>query len=200
VPAEFPDNLKPPFRRAVPDDAPILAELVNYAGEGMPLHLWTGMAGEGQSGWNAGVARARRETGSFSYRNAIMIEADGVPAGCLIGYAIPEEIEPIPPDFPPLVRRLQELENLACGTWYVNVLAVRPPHRGQGLGGKLLGLADALGRDAGARGMSVIVADRNAGARRLYKRCGYRETCDRAMVKDRWSVDSTRWVPMTRMF
>ena len=35
---------------------------------------------------------------------------------------------------------LQELENLAPGTWYVNVLAVHPPFRGLGLGTKLLGL------------------------------------------------------------
>ncbi len=76
------DTLEAPFRRGQPDDAPVLAELVNYAGEGLPLHLWSGMAADGQSGWDVGVARARRETGSFSYRNAIMIEADGAPAGC----------------------------------------------------------------------------------------------------------------------
>lgn len=200
MPTDLPDDLKPPFRRAVPDDAPILAELVNYAGEGLPLHLWGGMAGDGESALDVGVARARRETGSFSYRNAIVIERDGEAAGCLIGYAIPEQPEPIPPDFPALVRPLQELENLAPGTWYVNVLAVRPQHRGHGLGGKLLDLADAFGQDAGCRGMSVIVADRNADARRLYERCGYRETADRAMVKEGWSVDSTRWVLMTKMF
>ena len=77
------DKLEAPFRRGQPDDAPVLAELINYAGEGMALHLWTGMASPGQSGWDVGVARARLETGSFSYRNAIMIEADGAPAGCM---------------------------------------------------------------------------------------------------------------------
>jgi len=194
------DKLEAPFRRGQPDDAPVLAELVNYAGEGMPLHLWTGMAAEGQSGWDVGVARARRETGGFSYRNAIMIEADGAPAGCLIGYAIPEEADQIPPDFPPLVRPLQELENLAPGTWYVNVLAVRPQHRGQGLGGKLLELAERIGRAAGARGMSVIVADRNEGARRLYEQHGYKEAAKRAMVKNGWSVESDNWLLMTNSF
>jgi len=194
------DKLEAPFRRGHPDDAHVLAELVNYAGEGMPLHLWTGMAEEGQSGWDVGVARARRETGGFSYRNAIMIEADGAPAGCLIGYAIPEKVEPIPSDFPPLVRPLQELENLAPGTWYVNVLAVRPQHRGQGLGGKLLELAERIGRAAGARGMSVIVADRNEGARRLYEQHKYKEAAKRAMVKNGWSVESDNWLLMTNSF
>lgn len=194
------DKLEAPFRRGQPDDAPVLAELVNYAGEGMPLHLWTGMAEEGQSGWDVGVARARRETGGFSYRNAIMIEADGAPAGCLIGYAIPEKVEPIPSDFPPLVRPLQELENLAPGTWYVNVLAVRPQHRGQGLGGRLLELAEKIGRAANVRGMSVIVADGNMGARRLYERFGYEEVAKRAMVKNGWSVESDNWLLMTNSF
>lgn len=194
------EDLQPPFRRGRPEDAPLLVELVNYAGEGLPLYLWGSMAGAGESPWDVGVARARRETGGFSYRNAIMIEAEGVPAGCLIGYAIAEEVEPIPPDFPSILRPLQELENLAPGTWYVNVLAVSPQHRGKGLGGRLLELAERIGRAAGARGMSVIVADRNTGAFRLYERRGYRQAGARAMVKDGWSVESDNWLLMTKSF
>ena len=36
-------QLKPPFRRATPDDAHTLAELVDFAGEGMPSYLWKQM-------------------------------------------------------------------------------------------------------------------------------------------------------------
>lgn len=35
------------FRPAAIADAPILAELVNYAGEGLPLYLWGKMAEPG---------------------------------------------------------------------------------------------------------------------------------------------------------
>lgn len=84
---------------------------------------------------------------------------------------------------------LQQLENLAPGTWYVNVLAVRPQLRGLGLGTKLLAFADETGRALGKRGMSVIVSDANAGARQLYERCGYRQAAARAMVKDDWRND-----------
>ena len=35
-------------------DAPVLAELVNYAGEGMPLYLWEKRAADGQTGWDVG--------------------------------------------------------------------------------------------------------------------------------------------------
>jgi hypothetical protein len=42
-------RLEPPFRQATPGDAPALAELVNLAGEGLPLYLWTSMAEPGES-------------------------------------------------------------------------------------------------------------------------------------------------------
>jgi GNAT superfamily N-acetyltransferase len=121
----------------------VLAELVNYAGEGLPLYLWGKMAGPGETASEVGEKRAARETGSFSYRNATIIEHEGHAAGSLIGYGVPDEPEPIPSDMPALFLPLQKLENLAPDTWYVNVLAVLPEYRGAGLGTKLLGLAEA---------------------------------------------------------
>src|SRR5262245_8212447 len=68
------------------------------------------------------------------HRNATIIEQDGQCAGCLIGYEIPDNPDPIPDDLPSMFVPLQELENQAPGTWYINVLAVRPqfPVRGSG--------------------------------------------------------------------
>jgi len=191
-------TVKPPFRGATIDDAPVLAELVNQAGDGMPLYLWGRMAQPGETAWDVGRRRAARAEGSFSYRNATIIERDGQCAGCLIGYEIPDHPEPIADDLPAMFRPLQELENLAPGTWYVNVLAVRPQHRGKGLGTKLLGLADERARILAKRGLSVIVSDANLGARRLYERCGYREGARRAMVKEGWENAGTRWVLLTK--
>jgi len=37
-------ELPPGFRRASVDDAHAMAELVNFAGEGLPVHLWSRMA------------------------------------------------------------------------------------------------------------------------------------------------------------
>jgi hypothetical protein len=70
-------KLNPPLRAGAIADAPILAELVNHAGEGMPLYLWGKMAEPGESAWDVGRRRAAREEGSFSYRNAIMIDHEG---------------------------------------------------------------------------------------------------------------------------
>lgn len=191
-------DLEAPFRYATIEDAPILAELVNYAGEGLPLYLWNTLANPGETAWEVGLRRAAREDGSFSYRNAVIIEHDGNCAGALIGYEIPNEPEPIPDDMPAMFVPLQELENLAPGTWYVNVLAVRPQFRKSGLGTQLLGMARRTAEALSKRGLSVIVSDVNDGARRLYERCGYRERAKRPMVKETWENEGRDWVLLTR--
>ena len=191
-------ELGPPFRYARPDDAPALAELINFAGEGLPFYLWTNMAEPGESAWEVGRRRALREVGSFSYRNAVVVEAGGHTLASLVGYALPDVPEPIDYDqMPPMFVPLQELENLAPGTWYVNVLATYPRYRGQGYGTRLLGIADRLAA-AGRTGLSIIVSDGNTGARRLYERCGYRERAVRPLVKERWENPGQNWLLMTK--
>jgi len=189
---------QPPFRPAVRADAPVLAELVNYAGESLPLYLWDKLKEPGETAWDVGRRRAARDEGAFSWRNAVVIEHEGKTAGCLIGYEIAEQPEPIPADLPAMFRPLQELENLAPGTWYVNVLAVLPAFRNLGLGGRLLQRAEETGRARGRRGLSIIVADANQGARRLYERAGYREAATRPMVKDGWVNEGRDWVLLTK--
>ena len=189
---------RPPFRRARRDDAPVLAELVNYAGEGLPLYLWGKLAEPGETAWDVGRGRAARDEGSFSYRHATIIEYAGGPAGRLIGYVIPPHPEPVAADTLAMFVPLQELENAAPATWYVNVLAVRPQFRGQGLGTALLGLADDTARSLGLGALSVIVSDANTGARRLYERCGYVERATRAMEKEGWENAGRNWVLLIR--
>jgi ribosomal protein S18 acetylase RimI-like enzyme len=187
--------IEPPFRRALPEDAQALAELVDLAGEGMPTYLWARMAEPGEDVWDVGRRRASREEGGFSYRNAVLLEANGRVAACLIGYKLADEPEPIHyGSMPAMFVPLQELENLAPGTWYVNVLATYPEHRGQGHGTQLLALADELAAASGCQGLSIIVADANTGARRLYERAGYREAAARPMVKEAWANPGERWL------
>ncbi|MBX9588715.1 MAG: GNAT family N-acetyltransferase [Hyphomonadaceae bacterium] len=190
--------LEEPYRRATPHDTQAMADFVHFASEGLALHLWARMAGPGGDPWAVARERAGRDTGSFSYRNAIVAQhANRVVAG-LLGYALPDHPEPIPDTMPPLFVPLQELENLAPGSWYVNVLAAYPEFRGRGYGGALLAVADRLAADAGKRGLSIIVADTNIGARRLYERCGYREAGRRRMVKEDWRHPGTDWVLLTK--
>ena len=189
----------PPFRRGTPDDAQALAELVDFASEGLALYLWGKMAGPGGDPWAVGRERAQRETGSFSYRNAVVLEQGGRVAAGLIGYPLPDRPEPIPDSMPPMFVPLQELENLAPGTWYVNVLAAYPDKRGQGLGTALLAIADELAAQMDRpTGLSIIVSDANTGARRLYDRCGYAEVARRQKTKNGWQNPGKDWVLLVK--
>ena len=183
--------LDPPFRLATEADAPQLADLVNFAGEGLPLYLWQGLAEDGQDPW--AVGRARQEAKAREGQIVVADLGDGAVAS-LTGYAIGPEPEPIGDDFPALFRPLQELENQAPDSWYVNVLACYPQFRGQGIGAALLEIADRIGRAEGLPRMSVIVADTNTGARRLYERHGYEETASAPCVKEKWDTDMENWV------
>lgn len=164
----------PKFRPATLADAAALSVLVDIAGEGAPNRLWLDMAGPGHSALEVGRARARREEGGFSYRHATLAEVGEEIAACLIGYRLDDPydlsgIEELPDTFQPLVR----LEAQAPGTWYVNVLATFPEFRGQGLGLKLLDVANDRAREAGTPAASIIVGSWNEGAERLYRRAGY---------------------------
>lgn len=192
-------SVDPPFRRAIPDDAADLAEFVNMAGEGLPLYLWEQMANAAESAWEIGCARARRDAGAFSYRNAILRLAGNDAVACLIGYPLDDD----PPatdysEISPMFVPLQQLEDMVPGTWYVNVVATKEAYRGNGYGHELLALADNIAASLGNRGLSLIVADTNMGARKLYTGLGYRELARRPMVKERWQHPGKNWVLMMK--
>ena len=123
-----------------------------------------------------------------------VIDQGGGAIACLTGYLIPALPEPVGDDEPDIFRPIIELENLAPRTWYVNVLAAFPEHRGRGYGARLLALAEDIARDQRLPAMSIIISSGNAGARRLYERTGYVEIARRAIVKDGWDCDSDEWV------
>ena len=47
-------------------------------------------------------------------------------------------------------------------------------------------------------GLSIIVSDGNAAARRLYERCGYRLAATRPMVKEGWESTGANWLLMVK--
>lgn len=186
-------------RDAVRTDCAKLAQLINLAGEGLPLYLWRQMAGAGDDPWEIGRERAARDSGGFSYRNSIIAEVDGRIAGALVGYPVADEPEPVDPaNTPPMFVPLVELENLAAGTWYVNAVAAFPEARGLGLGSELMRWAERRAAELGLRGVSLIVSDANHGARRLYERLGYAKTASRPMVRDGWQSGGENWVLMIK--
>jgi len=190
-------NIK--IREANPEDAAALAVLINFAGEGLPLYLWETMADAGEDPWEVGRRRAQREKGSFSYRNTVIAEIDATVAGCLIGYPLADDPEPIDlAEMPAMFVPLQELEILASGTWYINVVAAFPEFRGSGIGTVMLAAAERFAAQTDKDRLSLIVTDANLGARRLYERNGYREIAQRPLVKEQWDCESQNWVLMIK--
>ena len=126
------------------------------------------------------------------------MEREGRVAAGLIGYPLPDRPEPIPDTMPPMFVPLQQLENLAPGTWYVNVLAAYPRDRGQAAARRCWRSPSKWRLPPGAAGLSIIVSDTNTGARRLYERCGYREAARRAKIKEDWRNHGVAWVLLTK--
>jgi ribosomal protein S18 acetylase RimI-like enzyme len=61
-------------------------------------------------------------------------------------------------------------------------MAVFVPHRGLGIGTRLMAAAEEKARALGLPRVSLICFERNEGAMRLYQRLGYREIARRPLV------------------
>jgi ribosomal protein S18 acetylase RimI-like enzyme len=183
------------YRPAAKADASALAVLVDIAGEGLPAHLWSTLKAPGQSILEVGRERAAREEGGFSYRNAIVAEAGGEIAACLVGYRLddPYDLGSLA-EIPDLVRPLVLLEAKAPGSWYVNVLATFPEFRRQGIGLELLAIAEQKALADGAGALSVIVAGENERAARLYQRAGFAATARKKVVPFPGFTQTGDWV------
>ncbi|MGI9400130.1 MAG: GNAT family N-acetyltransferase [Rhizobiaceae bacterium] len=193
-------KLSSPFRLATKEDAPILVQLVNHAGEGLPEYIWSKMAesspgSEKRDPWEIG---RERQANLASQGKIIVLQDDGLPVAGLTGYVIGPEPEPIPDDMPEMFKPLQELENAAPNSWYINVLATLPEHRGKGHGSKLLNCAEDIAVNHGLSELSLIVADNNKGARKLYERSGFVEQSRRPLVRENWITEGREWVLMTK--
>ncbi|MAS05560.1 MAG: GNAT family N-acetyltransferase [Ahrensia sp.] len=173
------------IREAAPADAPALARLIDIAGEGVPSWLWTKMAADGQSPIAVGEERARRDTGGFSWRNALVTERDGEVAAMMLGYGIGEPSEEDRAgirDLPETLQPFIELEHRSAGSFYVNALATLPGRRGLGLGSALMRAAEDRAKAQGMSRMSIQAYEQNTGAVRLYERLGYRRAETRPVL------------------
>lgn len=186
------------IRQATAADDADLVQFINMAADDLPLHFWRKSVGPDGDPIAYGRERARRDTGNFTYRNAWLAEQGGAVAACLLGYMADAVPGPIDPDTPAIFIPLLQLEALAPGSWYLNVLATYGPHRGHGLGTALLAHAETVARGYGATQISLIAADTHQQARHLYTAKGYVEVARRPVVKGDWQVGAAEWILMTK--
>ncbi|GHC52072.1 GNAT family N-acetyltransferase [Neogemmobacter tilapiae] len=186
------------IRKAKASDAGDLVRFINMAADDLPLHFWRKSVGPEGDALAYGRERAARAVGNFSFSNAWLAEVDGAVAACLLGYPADEEPGGIDPDTPEIFVPLLQLEALAPGSWYLNVLATDPAHRGRGCGSALLAQAEVVAHAMGKSVISLIAADTHAEAQRLYRAKGYQERARRNVVKGDWAVEASEWVLLTK--
>lgn len=186
------------IRQADAADAAHLARFINMAADDLPLHFWKKSVGAQGDPWAYGQERAARASGNFSYQNAWLAQIDGQVAACLLGYPAEDEPGPIEAGTPAIFIPLLELEALAPGSWYLNVLATYPSFRGKGLASALLSRAEQVALQSGRKVISLIAADTHADALRLYAAKGYQQVARRTVVKDDWQVDANEWILFTK--
>lgn len=191
--------MKTTIRKAKVEDAPKLAELMNLAGEGIPAYLWERMADPGEGIMAFGARRVAGTESGFSYTNAHVAVCNGAIAGMLLGYRLPDPYETGPLDeIPAVVRSLVEMEALVPGSWYVNAVATDSAYRGQGVGRMLMEKAEQLAAESRATTMSLIVAEQNAAAHRLYEMLGYQVAARRPIVQFPNCPHTGDWILMTK--
>jgi ribosomal protein S18 acetylase RimI-like enzyme len=184
-------DLNSPFRWAVKEDAPVIAELFSISSDGISDYVWSTLTDDypGLSLPEIGAQRYARENTKFSYQNCIVAEIDGQVAGILLTF--PMAVEPVSPQVdeapsqeddgePDVLSPYSELE--VPGSLYVAGVAFFPDYRGRGLGTRFMAVAEEQAREKGFSVLSMLAFEQNRRAVALYNRLGYREARRRPVV------------------
>lgn len=113
------------------------------------------------------------------------------------GYIIPELSGSAVPVME-VARPLNELKNIAAGTWYISAAAIYPEHRGKGFGKCLLAEAEFLARRAGKDRLTLMVGSFNPRAYSLYQKTGFREWERRPFAAFPGSDERGEWILMVK--
>ena len=167
------------IRPAARDDIPDLSKLLILAAGGIIDALYHGLI-PGKPTNEIVERRLQREGTTGSFENCWVATHDGRVAGELHAYPMDDLKNDPPDDLIPeerfaVLEPFDRFDPLAAGSYYVNVVAVYPEFQGRGIGTKLLDLARAQAEARGFDKLSIVVAEENAGAVRLYRRAGYLE-------------------------
>ncbi len=186
--------LESPLRFADESDAFVLAELVNYAGDGLPLELWRTLAGPQGDPWALG----RTRHGERAARGQWVVVDEGTVVAALEGYPTPVSDDFDGHDVPSILEPMIALRAKVPNHFFIDNLAAYPRARGRGLGARLVRYAESVAAEQGLDGVAIALADQNHGALRLYDRLGYREEARVEMEKGGWESPSTHWVLLVK--
>lgn len=182
------------IRAAHSSDAPAIAELMNMAGEGMPMAFWDEVSSPGEAALNTGATRCALDEGVFSWRHSVMAELHGEVAGMILVHDMSDVPNTISEEVHPLFRPLVLLSNLDRSARAVNTLATYPKYRRGGVATALLKhVEDAKGDD-----LSLITSDVNGEGQAFCKTFGYAPTANTPIIKGKWATDASAWQLMRK--
>ena len=119
-------------------------------------------------------------------------------AAMLISYPMADTPNPHVPGMDDMLKPLIRLFSKAAGTWYLHGLATAPAFAGQGLGTRLMGMAEDLARRGEKNRISLVVVDTNLQAISFYDRRGYATTASEPIVKAGWDTTALNWLLMEK--
>lgn len=161
------------IRKALKEEAPVLARLMNKAGSGIPLFCWKLFA-EGGDPWDFGANVVTREGTEFSYQNcSVVVDEKNQILALLNSFEYQIHDEKDGPALPPVVIPIDVQEQKCAGNWLVNFLATADGAEGKGCGRLLLDHAVKLGTENGNDKLNLVVRSGNENAIGLYKKVGF---------------------------
>jgi ribosomal protein S18 acetylase RimI-like enzyme len=159
-------------RPATAADAGKIAELISIASEGLSDYVWSKHASATDDLFEVGRKRYQLVDANIGFRNATMVCVGPETAGMLLAFPMQSDDEHVETD--PVLAPYSELSE--PDSYYICSLAMFPEYRGAGIGNRLLVEAENRCRNIGLQKISLIVFERNVGAKRLYERAGFVET------------------------
>lgn len=167
------------FRPARKSECGAIASLYSIASDGVADYIWSTLAQPGEELLDVGRRRYERENSVFSYHNCTVATLGETIVGMLVAFPmiVDEDAEP---ETDPVLRPYSKLEE--DQSYYVCGLAIFPEYRHQGIGTRLMALAETQAIAKGLHKLSLIAFEQNQGAKRLYERLGYREVAREAVV------------------
>lgn len=167
------------IREAAIDDAPLIAKVVAMAiGEEGTRHYC------GDDHQLVLEELARLEDSQYSYRNAMIAEVDGIPAGAAVAYDGADLYAMRDVTLKHIFNRTGKTHNIEDETdaseVYLDSIAVLPEYRGLGIGKGLLQVLKERAFKEYGKDLGLLVDFENPEAERLYKSVGF----ERMNVKD----------------
>lgn len=165
------------FRAASPADAYALAELSILGGDGMyeflledfaPREMLAGLMARGM----------KQDAGGCCWRHCFVADHKGADGVIAMINAYPaawlraEERDILPQDRVQVLDPIDQAQDWE--SFLINSIAVRAPHRRQGVGGRLLQWAVEQARVGGFARISLNVWEDNLAARALFEKQGFR--------------------------